>query len=254
MDIQKTGIIVQARMGSTRFPEKMMVPFYGDQRLIDVILDRIIHSNSNFPLILATTNNPIDDPLVDHVKQKKVEVYRGSEGNVLQRFISAASKYNLSTIFRVCADNPFFDIQGTLKLLNFHLQSSADYTGYRMKDGSPTITNHLGFWGEVVELNALKEVAEKTEDQFYSEHVTNYLYNHSDEFNISLVDAPAKIGNRYDIRLTLDTHEDYEIQSALYAGLMKDNISVTPANIIEWLDQHPDFIRKMQQQINTNQK
>jgi spore coat polysaccharide biosynthesis protein SpsF len=104
------GIIIQARTTSTRLPNKVVMPFYDKKSIIEILIDRIsaIH---NYPIVLATTSNISDDVLINVAKSKGVQTFRGDEHNVLQRFIGCAEQYAFNSIIRVCADNPFLDVQ-----------------------------------------------------------------------------------------------------------------------------------------------
>ena len=73
--------------------------------------------------------------------------YRGSEEDVLERFIGAAREYDFHNLIRICADNPFLDVKGTVSLLNFHLENQNDYTGYKLSNGLPSIKSHSGSLG-----------------------------------------------------------------------------------------------------------
>jgi len=249
----KTGIIIQARLGSTRLPEKLMQPFYKNDLLIDIILKKFSGILNKFKVILATTTNPHDDRLAQYCKKYPVDIFRGPEDDVLKRFIMAAERFEFDLIIRVCADNPFFDVQGTLNLLNFDI-GNMDYISYKMNDGTPSIKSHLGFWGEVVKLGALKSAHQIAMEKIYFEHVTNYLYSNPAKFSIHLADAPENIGNRNDIRLTLDTKEDYELQSKIFDELKANGISPLPGNILSFLDSKPDYKLLMKSYINSNKK
>lgn len=249
----KTGIIIQARLGSTRFPEKLLQPFYDGKALIDIFLEKFAGTTGSIPVIVATTTNTLDDKLVSHCKKYPYPVFRGSENDVLKRFIDAGKLYEFDYIIRICSDNPFFDVEGTLMLLE-HIDGQFSYTSYKMSDGRPSIKSHLGLWGEVVSLQALTKARQQTDDPGYLQHVTNYIYEHPGIFPVKLVDAPSGLANKNNIRLTLDTPEDYHLLRKIYNSLMKENIQLTPENVISFLEQHGDYIEKMKKQIQANTK
>lgn len=250
-----TGVIIQVRTGSTRLAGKMILPFYEGQSMIELIIDRFVSEiSNNIPLIIATTDNPLDDAIENIAKNKKVNLYRGSENDVLLRFIKASEKFKLENVIRVCADNPLFDLKGTLALTSFLKNGEWDYIGYKIVDDKPTILTHSGFWGEAVTLSALKKAHEETSESVYREHVTNYIHQHPGKFRVKLVDAPDCLFYRDDIRLTVDTTEDFEMMQELYSRLIEENIRPEPVNIISYIDDHPEYLTRMNRQIELNRK
>ena len=146
----KTGVILQARLGSSRFPNKILNKFDNDKTILDLVIDRILIALPKTQLVVATTNNLKDDLLCDFLKNRKINYFRGNENNVLLRYINAARKYSFSNIIRVCSDNPFIDIPGLKILKNVSESSDADYCGFLLDSKLPSIKSHLGFWSEAV--------------------------------------------------------------------------------------------------------
>jgi len=112
----KTGIIVQARVGSSRLPFKVILPFDHTQAIIEIILDHLKANTVGISLVLATTNSGDDEVLCKVASNMGVDCFKGPEQDVLGRFILAAEKYGFDRIIRICADNPFLDVQGTMDL------------------------------------------------------------------------------------------------------------------------------------------
>lgn len=102
----KDGIIIQARTGSTRLHNKILLPFYGGQRIIDILIGNIKQACADKTIVLATTDRPQDDILAEVAREAGICCYRGDEDNVLDRFIRAAATFNLDRFIRVCSDNP----------------------------------------------------------------------------------------------------------------------------------------------------
>lgn len=170
------AFIVQARLGSTRLPAKVILPFYRGESIIDVILSKLDFVKGKSKIILATSTDPINDRLVDKVKSRSI-VFRGSENDVLGRFIEAAEFNGVDRIIRICSDNPFIDEGGLKQLFEVAHTSSSDYVGF-MINGKPSIQTHFGFWAEFATLDALKRVVSITDEPLWHEHVTNYIYCH----------------------------------------------------------------------------
>lgn len=246
------GIIVQARTGSTRMPDKVIQPFFEEQTILDLLFEKV--KKLNLPMGLATTVNPLDDRLLVLANRHGVPVFRGSENDVLDRFIQAARQFGFGKVIRVCADNPFLD-RGALQFLAHQFeQSEADYLGFQLDENKPSILTHFGFWAEAVRLDALERAAGLTSETIYHEHVTNFIYGNPSLFNVQFLEADPAVYARTDIRLTLDTAEDFEIQQEIFASIRKENLNFGLREIVRWLDQHPGFLEKMKREIRKNQK
>lgn len=247
LPVMKTGIIVQARVGSSRLPFKVVLPFDKTKAIIEIILDGLIKHGKKIPVVLATTSSANDDVLCRVAGNMGVDCLQGPEEDVLMRFILAAEQHGFERIIRICADNPFLDVPGTMELLNE--DDSFDYVSCRLQGGLPSIKSHIGLWGEVVSLEALRKIRKETSSKLYYEHVTNYIYGHPDSFSIKWIDAPAIVYNRHDIRLTIDDMEDFNLGKELLYKMKQAGMEVNPANIVAFLDQHPQYLDLMKGQI-----
>lgn len=250
--MSSTGIIIQARTGSTRMPEKVIQPFFGQQTILDLLLDKA--KKVKLPVMLATTVNPSDDRICLLAEKHQVLVFRGSENDVLDRFIQAARKHGFEKIIRICADNPFLDLDSLQALAHELENSETDYLGFQLAGDKPSILTHFGFWAEGVQLSALEKVATLTDEKLYHEHVTNFVYGNPALFNVQFVKADPLVFSRTDIRMTLDTAEDFAIQKQIYASLSKQNPTFGIREIVAYLDTHPGILEMMKQEIQKNQK
>ncbi len=248
----KTGIILQARTGSTRMPEKVIRPFFQEQSILDLLLEKV--KKTGFPVVLATTVNPSDDRICALAAKHNVPVFRGSENDVLDRFIQAARQFDFAKIIRVCADNPFLDLAGMKTLLVQFSHSDADYLSFQLAGNKPSILTHFGFWTEAVRLDALEKAAGLTSEKLYHEHVTNFVYGNPELFKVEFIQAGQTVFSRTDIRMTLDTPEDFEIQKEIFATISKENPNFGIPEIVGWLDQHTEILELMKKEILKNQK
>lgn len=248
----KLGIIIQARLGSTRLPGKILKPFHGDKCILDIILDKL-HQACDAKVIVATSTSKDNDALVEHLKRNGELVFRGSENDVLNRFICAAEQFEVDGIIRICSDNPFIDLNGIKTLLEKSQHSEADYIGFRIND-LPSIKTHFGFWGEFVTLDALKKVAASTDDLPAHEHVTIHVYSHPEKFHCEWIDCPDFIQGRNDIRLTVDTQEDFENAQQVYTDLTKANDHFGLEEVVNYIDQHEEMKISMKRIITQNTK
>lgn len=252
----KIGIIIQARTGSTRLPNKMILPFSKEETILEVLIKRIRKGViKNAPIIVATTDKKEDDIIVDICHRENVYVYRGDETNVLNRFICAAKKFDLDGIIRICGDNPFLskmylDILYQKAIDNFNFN---DYISFCESNQTPIIKTHYGFWCEYVKAQALIRISELTNELIFTEHVTNYIYTHAADFNIKLINIPIQFEKKT-IRTTVDTIEDFKNMSEIYNLLLENKTEIEPDFIVEFLDKHPIYYEKMNRQILANRK
>ena len=246
------GIILQARTGSTRMPEKVIRPFYQEQSILDLLLEKV--KKLVVPAVLATTVNPSDDRICTLAAKHGVPVFRGSENDVLDRFVQTARQFGFSKIIRVCADNPFLDLAGMQTLIAEFEKSDADYLSFQLAGNKPSILTHFGFWTEAVRLDALEKASSLTTEKLYHEHVTNFIYGNPELFNVQFIPADSLVFLRSDIRMTLDTPEDFEIQQKIFDTISKENPNFGIPEIVGWLDQHPEILELMKREILKNQK
>lgn len=247
------GIIIQARMGSTRLPGKILKPFYGGKTLLETLLDNL-EKVEGVKVIIATSINENNDQLEAFLHKKGKLVFRGSENDVLDRFIKAAEANNVDGIVRICSDNPFMDWHGVTQLVEKAKTSDADYIGFRI-NRKPSILTHFGFWGEFVRLTALKRVAETTAKGTPAhEHVTYHLYTHPNEYKCEWISGPDFLEGRDDIRLTIDTSDDLVNALKVYSDLKEQDENFTLKNVVEYLDSHADIKQSMMKNIKQNKK
>ena len=245
-------IIIKARMGSTRLPGKILKKFYEEETLLEVLLNNL--HKVGVKVIIATSINEDNDQLEIFLKEKGELVYRGSEKDVLDRYIKAAETYGIGAIVRICSDNPFIDWHGVAQLVETAKTSHADYIGFCVND-KPSILTHFGFWGEFVTLDALKKVASTTpEGSPAHEHVTYHVYTHPEEYKCEWIQCPSFLQGRDDIRLTIDTSDDLLNAQSIYADLKNINIDFTLLDIVEYLDAHKDIKDLMWNNILKNKK
>lgn len=247
------GIIIQARMGSTRLPGKILKPFYGGKTLLETLLENL-HKVKGVKVIVATSVNKNNDQLESFLRERNELVYRGSENDVLDRFIKAAEENNVKGIVRICSDNPFMDWQGVAKLVEKAKTSDADYIGFRINE-KPSILTHFGFWGEYVTLNALKRVYSTTDlGTPAHEHVTFHVYKHPDEYKCEWIAGPDFLEGRDDIRLTIDTPDDLQNALKVYSDLKAKDEKFTLKDVVEYLDAHEEIKQSMLKNIFQNKK
>jgi spore coat polysaccharide biosynthesis protein SpsF (cytidylyltransferase family) len=248
------GIIIQARTGSTRLPQKMIIPFFNEMGILETILTRLKNADLNIPVVLATTTNINDDILSEIGLKQGIAVFRGSENNVLERFIKTADYHNFDKIIRICADNPFLDLEALKMQIASFNESEVDYWCYCKSDKTPTIKTHYGFWTEGVKLTALKKVTSLTNEKLFHEHVTNYIYTLSNDFNLHYENISKKIEDIENIRLTIDTMADFKLAKEIYSEILNNKILFNAEEIVHFLKEKSCYLQIMKKEISANTK
>ena len=199
--MSKTGIIVQARMGSSRLPGKVLMNI-GNHKLLDHIMLRLELLDQDVEIVVATTQELKDDVIAHHCEEKEYNIFRGDEEDVLGRYYACAMKYGFENIVRLTADNPFTDVDELSRLIKLHLENESDYTHSFGK-------LPLGVGAEVFSFSSLEKSFKEGKKQNHREHVNEYIQENPEIFSIEVLSVPqSKI--QPDLRLTVDTADDYE--------------------------------------------
>lgn len=247
----KIGIIIQARTGSTRLPNKMLLSFFDEKTILDIVISRINKQQFDIPIIIATSKNPKDKEIIKIAERNNVSYYCGDENDVLNRFICAANSFCLDSVIRICADNPFLSMNYLKKLLEYKNVNSRDYISFITKDGTPSIKTHFGFWAEYITIDAMKRIQSLTNDMLYHEHVTNFAYTNPEIFSLDFLKMDEFIENS-GIRLTVDTIDDFNNAKNIYKLLLESKKEIEPQNIIPLVSE--EMKRNMKKQILSNLK
>lgn len=244
------AFIIQARLSSTRLPNKILLPFYQSKSILDLLIDKLL-SFPDYKIILATSINKENDLLEEIANKRNILCFRGSENDVLQRFIDAAKYFGVTDVIRICSDNPFLEVESLKELVECD-KRGVDYVSFKI-DGIPSIKTHFGFWAEYVTLAALEKVMNLTSDNLYHEHVTNYIYAHDDLFVLKWISTSSILEGRKDIRTTIDTKEDFCVVQQMYETL-KGTGKLKIEDVVDYLDKNPLYLNSMKQQIIENSK
>lgn len=195
------GIIIQARMGSSRLPGKVLKKI-GNKTLLEHIIFRLERLKNIAKVVIATSSEEIDDIIEEFCKKSGVVCFRGSETNVLERYYLCAKQHGFDEIVRLTADNPFVDIEELDNLICFFRSEKAEYAH------SFNVLPY-GVGTEIFAYKALEKDFQESSMPHHFEHVNEYILENPDKFKTVVLPAKAE-KNRPDIRLTVDTQEDYE--------------------------------------------
>lgn len=206
------GVIIQARMGSTRLPGKVLKPIAG-KALLDHVLGRLSLLAWPVKVVVATTDEPRDDVVAQHCLSNGIGVFRGSETDVLERYCLCARESYFEHVVRLTADNPFTDIEELQRLIELHLNEGNDYTH---SFGSMP----LGVGAEIFSFAALEKSMQEGQTSNHREHVNEYIQENPNRFRIGVLEIPAA-KRCPELRLTVDTEGDYR-QACAIAGHAPD--------------------------------
>lgn len=228
--------IIQTRMGSTRLPGKTMMNIEG-KHMLEHLIDRVKRSETLDSIVVATTNKTEDDVIVDLAEKCGVNWFRGSEGDVLDRYAKAAEKFNADIVVRVCADNPLTDPFEIDKLVRHHINTNADYSYNNLPHpkGLPD-----GAGAEVISIDVLNKIHKLATEQPHREHVTLFILDNPVLFHIERLDADTRL-RRQEFRLDVDYKEDLEFIREIYKRLYKPGEIIKLKEVIDLLDKHPEL-------------
>jgi spore coat polysaccharide biosynthesis protein SpsF len=203
-------IVLQARLGSKRLPGKLLLPL-GGASILEHILLRLKTSRETEGIIVATTADTA--ARIIHITEKHgARMFIGSEQDVLGRYIGAVKKFQIRNVVRATADNPLVDIGYLDKALVLHRDSGADLTSF------PRLPYGTGI--EVIKGEVLTKIGTLTRDPFEREHITQYIYHNEGTFRI-IRGTPDSPMDQPDVRLTVDTEDDYRKMKDIYENLYK---------------------------------
>ena len=221
--------IIQARMGSTRLPGKVLLPL-GDKTILEHVVARVGQSARISGLVVATTVGKEDLAIVKLCAGMGVSVYCGAEDDVLDRFYQAARLFKADHIVRVTADCPLLDPEVLDAVIALHREEAGDYTTNTLKATFPD-----GLDVEVMTWNALKTAWEQAGLASEREHVTPYIRKHPERFTLSNLECPQDLGAK---RWTVDTAEDYEFVRIIYQQLAARRGRFGMADVLEFLSRN----------------
>lgn len=236
------GAIVFARMTSSRLPAKEMLEIQS-KPILQHVIERIRRSKQLEMIVLATTMNPADDVLEELGKRLGVNVFRGSEHDVLDRCYRAAIKFSLDPVVRITADDPCKDPEIIDQAVNAFIDSKGCYE-LVCNTQKPTFPEGLDV--EVISFSALERTWKEASDPLEREHVTMHMLNNPGKFRTLNIENSNDLS---DIRLTIDTMEDFRLIKSVYDALYPANSDFSWKDVVRYLELHPELL-----EVNKNVK
>lgn len=222
--------IIQARMGATRLPGKVLLPVLG-RPLLAYLVERLGRCRSLTEIVLATTDQDRDDPVAEFARSSGVRLFRGSEADVLDRYYQAAAQVRAEQVMRITADCPLLDPMVCDRVVAEHEAAGADYSG-----SDPSFAEGLDC--EVVSFQALERSWREAQLKSEREHVTLHVRNHPERFHCHAV---RNATDHSGYRVTVDNPEDYLVVKAVLEALYPARPTFGFAEVKEFLDAHPEI-------------
>jgi spore coat polysaccharide biosynthesis protein SpsF (cytidylyltransferase family) len=236
----KVTAIIQARMASTRLPGKVMKEVLG-QPLLSYLIERVRCCKGIKDIILATTLNSEDDLIATFGSNKDIDVFRGSENNVLERYCKAATRFGAKHIMRLTADCPLIDPEFLDNLIEYYFSQNYDYASNAVV---PTLPDGLD--AEIFTFRALNHAFHYAVLPSELEHVTPYIFNHPEIFRIGNWLYQEDLSR---FRWTVDEPEDFKFVRQVIEILYPVNRNFRMNDVLELICKSPDLA-----QINTHIK
>ncbi|KYH34825.1 3-deoxy-manno-octulosonate cytidylyltransferase [Clostridium tepidiprofundi DSM 19306] len=231
----KVVCIIQARMGSTRLPKKVLMPLC-NKPMLEHLVNRLKCCEKLDEIVIATTTLEQDDKIVELAEKNNIKYYRGSENDVLKRYLESAYKVNADIVVRITADCPFIHPKLVDDVIEYFKSNSYDYVSPKSEYGLIR-----GLDTEVFSYEALKKADKLAKKEIFREHVTLYMYRNPENFKIGVFPIPIELKN-YNIRLCVDQEEDFALINILYNRLYNGKDIINIYDVISLLEREPRLL------------
>ena len=225
-------VLIQARCGSTRLPNKVMKDICGKPDL-QWVIERVKRSKKIDEVMVITSIEKNNLPLIELCAKLEVRVFVGSENDVLDRYYQCAKLLHPDYVIRITGDCPLFDWR-YLDMALEQMNTESDY----LSEITESFPDGLDI--EIIKFDALKDAWENAKMTSEREHVTVYLRNHPEKYRIQNLECPISgIGN---MRWTLDEDEDYELISRIYSHFLNDyKEDFITEDILKYMQDNPEL-------------
>jgi len=221
--------IIQARMGSSRLPGKVMKEIRG-KPVISYLIERLRYCNTIDRIVIASTISKLDDPIVQFCIENKILHYRGSEDDVLDRFYQASLVYKATHIVRLTADCPLIDPNLIDFLISSFFKTKLDHMSL-----GPTYPEGLD--AEIFNFTSLEKSWKNAKLKTEREHVTTHIWSNPTQFKCKILRHSSDY-SKY--RVTIDEPADFDVVKAIIGALYKKNKVFHLEEIVQYLDSHPE--------------
>ena len=228
----KKAATIEARMNSSRLPGKILKPILGKPSL-ERLVERVRRSRWIDEVIVATTTSARDDEVEQWAGKAGVCCFRGSEEDVLARVLDAAKAFGGEIIVELTGDCPLIDPEIIDELMALYISQDFDYVSNILERTYPR-----GLDTQIFSTAVLEEVSRLTQDPADRENVSLYIYEHPDHYKLGGIRAPKSCYGP-DLRICVDTIEDFDVVESVYKALYPRNPGFGSADIVKFLRSHP---------------
>jgi spore coat polysaccharide biosynthesis protein SpsF len=240
----KIVAIIEARMGSRRLPGKIMRPILG-KPMLELLIERLKRSQRLDEIIVATTENPLDDVVENLTQRLSISCFRGSENDVLDRVLRAARSVNADIIVEITGDCPLIDPNIVDDLIDIYLANKFDYVSNILQWTFPD-----GFDTQIFSTAVLEKVEQLTQDPSDREHVSLFIYTHPEYFTLHNVESP--LPEYWNLKFSVDTLEDFNVISSIFKELYPKNPTFGLYDVIDLVKRNHE-LNKMIRRIPPKQ-
>ncbi len=226
----RIAILLIGRLKSQRLPQKALLPIL-DKPMIGHIIDRLRLARRPDQIVLCTSRVDQDTPLATLAAQEGIGCFRGDPEDVLDRITQAARAYGADTVVACTADNPFTDPVYIDRLLDTHLEQRNDYTTVK---GLP-----LGVATHAMSVEAMERacaIKATRDSEFYFGYFTQTGY-----FKAGALEVEDPLLRRPDLRMTVDTPEDFAFTTRIFTDLYRKERLFSLAEVIRHCNDHPEI-------------
>jgi spore coat polysaccharide biosynthesis protein SpsF len=237
----KTTAIIQARMGSNRFPGKVLKSIVGRPMLWHIV-ERVRAVASIAEVIVAVPDNPGNEVLRRFCADNQIAVFAGSETDVLDRYYRAAQQFKADPILRITADCPLADPQLIERLIQTYGGGRYDHIGVASGAGARLLHEGRfpdGLDAECFGFSALDRAWHEATDPRDREHVTRYIWNNKKIFHCGVLTADVVYPK---LRLTVDHPEDFELVTKIYESLYSEGMPFELSDVMKFLEENPGLV------------
>jgi len=235
----KVVAIIQARMGSTRLPGKVMRDLCG-RSVLSHVIQRVRACDKLDQVVVATTTDPIDDVLVEETCRNNVGCFRGSEANVLERFYLAAQQAGADVVVRITSDCPLIDPKLLHDMVDSFVDAANDSTELDYMSNTLERCYPRGLDAEIFTFAALEYAYQHAHQAYECEHVTPFIYQNPTLFQIKNYGSERDLSSH---RWTLDTHADWQLIERIYLALERiGDEFFTTDDVLKLLQQQPALV------------
>jgi len=232
----KVDATIQARLGSSRLPGKVLMPIMG-RPLIEFQIERIRRTNLIDRVVIATTTNEQDDAIADLAAKLGCDCFRGSENDVVGRVLGALREFEIEVNVEFQGDNSIPDPEVIDGVVGYYLEHRAKYD---------YVTNALittyppGLEVSIYSQAILADAESRIVDQALREHVGVHIYERADLYRVKNLEAPPEFA-RPNLHLEVDTLQDFELVSAIYEHFIPQNRDFSLTDVLAFIDANPNL-------------